>query len=113
MTIRGAVGASLIDHTTGRVLAALGTSGRGGSSDTTIDPVDVVCAVIQSVAHAPVVTSGSVEDVVVTTATTHHLIRPVRTRFDARLVLYLRLDRTGDNLAIARHRVRALADDLA
>jgi hypothetical protein len=52
------------------------------------------------------------EDLIITTAGAYHLLCPVRTDFDSRLVLYLWLDRVDGNLALARRRLRTLADDL-
>ena len=52
------------------------------------------------------------EDLIITTAGGYHLLRPVQTDFDSRLVLYVWLDRVLGNLAVARHRMQKLADDL-
>jgi hypothetical protein len=116
MTIRGAIGASLIDYTTGQTLGL-----EGGQPDVAphADPTaaalgtaSVIHAAMQTAAYAPAVPGDTVEDVIISTSAAYHLIRPVRTAFDSRLVLYVWLDRAEGNLAIARRRVRALADDL-
>ena len=44
--------------------------------------------------------SDTVEDVIISTSAAYHLIRPVRTSFDSRLVLYVWLDRIEGNLLI-------------
>lgn len=53
-----------------------------------------------------------VEDVIVTTRTGYHVLRFVETSFDSSVFLHLWLDRTDGNLALARHRLRALAEGL-
>lgn len=117
MTIRGAIGASLIDCTTGQ---SLGMQGGKESVAPHADPTaaalgtaNVIHAAMQTAAYAPAVPGDTVEDVIISTSAAYHLIRPVRTGFDSRLVLYVWLDRTEGNLAIARRRIRSLAEDLA
>lgn len=53
-----------------------------------------------------------VEDLIVTTRTGYHVLRFVDTSFDSSVFLHLWLDRADGNLALARHRLRALAEGL-
>ncbi len=53
-----------------------------------------------------------VEDLIVTTRTGYHVLRFVETSFDSSVFLHLWLDRADGNLALARHRLRALAEGL-
>ncbi|MFD4632105.1 hypothetical protein ACFVYR_26395 [Streptomyces sp. NPDC058284] len=53
-----------------------------------------------------------VEDLMLTTRTGFHLIRYVETTFDSSVFLYLWLDRHTGNLAMARLRLRSLAERL-
>lgn len=57
--------------------------------------------------HAP-----PVEDVIVTTRTGYHVLRFVETTFDSSVFLHLWLDRSTGNLALARLRLRELAERL-
>ncbi|GAA3115264.1 hypothetical protein GCM10020254_72330 [Streptomyces goshikiensis] len=52
------------------------------------------------------------EDLIVTTRTGYHVLRFVETSFDSSVFLHLWLDRADGNLALARHRLRALAEGL-
>ncbi|WP_425281883.1 hypothetical protein [Streptomyces ficellus] len=53
-----------------------------------------------------------VEDVIVTTRTGYHVLRFVETTFDSSVFLHLWLDRSTGNLALARLRLRELAERL-
>ncbi|MEE1755940.1 hypothetical protein [Streptomyces sp. SP18CS02] len=53
-----------------------------------------------------------VEDVIVTTRTGYHVLRFVETSFDSSVFLHLWLDRSTGNLALARLRLRDLAERL-
>lgn len=53
-----------------------------------------------------------VEDVIVTTRTAYHVLRFVETTFDSSVFLHLWLDRSTGNLALARLRLRELAERL-
>lgn len=53
-----------------------------------------------------------VEDVIVTSDQGHHLLRPLDTAVGGSILLYLRLDLARSNLALARHRLRAISDRL-
>lgn len=57
-------------------------------------------------------TGQPVEDLIVTTRTGYHVLRFVETSFDSSVFLHLWLDRADGNLALARHRLRALAEGL-
>jgi hypothetical protein len=105
VAIGGATDASLVDRTTGWALDA------AGAAPAAVDVADLVDAVLHGSAWAPGVASDSVEDVVVTTGRAHHLIRPVRTGSDPRVVLHLRLDRARGNLALARRQLAAIVDE--
>lgn len=113
MAIRGAMGASLVDHTTG---FAIGSAGRAPTDDPDSTWAGTAEIVNAAATRAPFVSAqpgDRIEDIIITTLGGYHLIQQVHTRFDSRLVLYLWLDRDLGNLAMARRRLRMLADDLA
>ncbi|WP_354643436.1 hypothetical protein [Kitasatospora camelliae] len=113
MGITGALGASLVDWTSG---LALGTAGDGPGGDHeagAADATELARAVAQTPSFAdPDSGSAPAEDVIVTSGDCYHLIRFVDTSFDSSAFFYLRLDRERANLAMARHRLASLADQL-
>jgi hypothetical protein len=111
LEIPGALGVSLVDYTSGLVIAASGWS-SGDPDVAAAGATDLVRAAMDNVAFAGSEAGDSVEDIVVAAWARYHVLRFVETTFDSRLFLYLWLDRGFANVAIARHRLRALAEDL-
>jgi hypothetical protein len=101
MAIPGAIGASVVDTTTGVALATAGAAPEDHEAAAT-----GTAAVMSAVtAHAPFTSAApddGLEDLIITTAGGYHLIRRLPMAFDGRLVLYLWLDRQRGNLAVAR-----------
>jgi hypothetical protein len=112
MAIEGATGVALVDWNSGM---ALGTLGGGKYLD-----LDLAAAGNTEVVKAKMRTleslrlSDSVEDILITLSTQYHLIR-LLSRADGShgLFLYLVLDRTKANLALARHHLKRIEADLA
>ncbi|MFG2894593.1 hypothetical protein [Streptomyces sp. NPDC048248] len=113
MEVPGVQGAGLIDWTSG---LTLGTAGRGPHADhdaAAADTAEVVQAVARNATFDTAGTDGSpLEDLIITTADSYHLIRFVHPAFDSQTYLYLWLDRAQANLAVARLRLRDLAAGL-
>ena len=105
MAIPGALGASLVDYTTGFAVA---TSGAAPDSDHEAAAAGTA-GVVRAASAVP---HDLLEDLIITTAGGYHLLRLVRTDFDSRLVLYVWLDRELGNLAVARRRMQSLAAEL-
>ncbi|MFI6413803.1 hypothetical protein [Streptomyces sp. NPDC050585] len=89
-------------------------AGPGGSPGGT---VPVAGAPGGGAAGAPGAWAGDdegapIEDLIVTTRTGYHVLRFVTTNFDSSLFLHLWLDRSTGNLALARLRLRDLAERL-
>lgn len=125
MAIRGTLRASLIDHSSGMTVAALGRSGDGGDTgvpdrtgqprwepDGDTGPMDLIRATVNSPAFVAPATPGYIEDIVVTAANGYHLIHFVVNDYDARLVLYVWLDRLNGNLAMTQRSLRNLGQHL-
>ncbi|MBV9791598.1 MAG: hypothetical protein JOZ51_25600 [Chloroflexi bacterium] len=97
MTMGGALGAALVDMTSGM---ALGTIGGGG-----ID-LDIAAAGNTEVVKAKLRTmedlgiQGQIEDILITLSTQYHLIRPLGS--DSTVFLYVVLNKAQANLAMAR-----------
>jgi hypothetical protein len=112
MAIPGAVGASIVDYTTGFALASAGAAPDSDHQATAAGAADVVQAANSRSPFVSAVPHDLLEDLIITTAAGYHLLRPVQTDFDSRLVLYLWLDGVHGNLALARRRMQKLAGEL-
>jgi hypothetical protein len=112
MNIEGAVGAALVDWGSGMSLGSLG----GGKF---LD-LDLAAAGNTEVIRAKTRTMSAlqledaIEDILITLSKQFHVIRLLK-RPDAGegLFLYLVLDRTKSNLALARHQMKRIEGELA
>lgn len=111
MAIEGAAGVALVDWESGMTL---GTLGGGKYLD-----LDLAAAGNTEVIKAKVRTleslrlSDSVEDILITLSTQYHLIRLVKNANGVQgLFLYLVLDRSKSNLALARHHLKRIEGEL-
>jgi hypothetical protein len=111
MSIDGAVGVSLVDWESGM---SLGASGGGKYLD-----LDVAAAGNTEVIRAKMRTMESlrlddtIEDILITLTKQYHLIRLLKnSRNEQGLFLYLVLDRSRANLALARHSLKRIEGDL-
>lgn len=100
MSINGALGVALVDMTSGMVLGKLGSSGldldiaAAGNSEL----VKAKLNVMKSLGIR-----GEIEDILTTLQTQYHLIRPLGS--DSTLFLYVVLNKTTANLALARRQL--------
>ncbi len=109
MSIEGAIGAALVDHTSGMTLGVAG----GTEIDLTIAAAgntDVVRAKIRTLELLGL--PDQIEDILITLDTQYHLIRPLGSRTGRGLFLYLALNRSRANLALARHQLRTIDANL-
>lgn len=110
LEIGGAVGAALVDFTSGMTL---GTAGSAHALD-----LDVAAAGNTEVIRAKLRTMESlglqdtIEDILITLGRQYHLIRLLQSHSGRGLFLYLVLDKNRANLALARHRLRAIESQL-
>lgn len=110
LQVEGAIAAAIGDYTSGM---ALGTAG----GDHTFDPA-VAAATNTEVLRAKMRTmemlglQEKVEDILVTLGSQYHLIRPITARSGKGLFIYLALHRDRANLAMARHRLKAIEQNL-
>ena len=125
MALPGARGAALVDWSSGLALGTAGDSPVGDHETTAAETAELARAAAEYESFAPAESDqipgdGSgrppagppVEDLIVTTRTGYHVLRFVDTSFDSSVFLHLWLDRADGNLALARHRLRALAEGL-
>ena len=111
MAIEGAAGVALVDWESGMTL---GTLGGGKYLD-----LDLAAAGNTEVIKAKVRTleslrlSDTVEDILITLSSQYHLIRLIKNASGAQgLFLYLVLDRSKSNLALARHHLKRIEGEL-
>ena len=112
MTIPGAVGASIVDYTTGFPVATTGAAPNSDHEAAAAGTAEVVQAANSRSLFVSAIPHDLLEDLIITTAGGYHLLRVVQTDFDSRLVLYVWLDRVRGNLAVARRQMQRLADEL-
>ncbi|MFJ6697430.1 hypothetical protein ACIQM4_15345 [Streptomyces sp. NPDC091272] len=109
-TIEGTIGVALVDYTSGM---ALGTAGGSKELDLTVAAAgntDVVRAKVRTMEHLGL--SDEIEDILITLSSQYHLIRLLKGRGTNGLFLYLALDKSRANLAMARHQLRKIEAEL-
>jgi hypothetical protein len=110
MTIEGAIGVALVDYTSGM---ALGVVGGGKDLDLTVAAAgntDVVRAKLRAMEMLGL--TEAIEDILITLDTQYHMIRLLTGRAGKGLFLYIALNKSRANLAMARHQLRRLEADL-
>src|SRR5262249_33568866 len=108
MLIDGAIGSAVVDYNSGM---ALGTA--GSTLDLQIAAAgntEVVRAKLRTIQQLQL--NEEIEDILITLPGQYHLIRPMTTRGSEGLFLSLALHRERANLALARHRLKSIEQDL-
>ncbi|MEU6976199.1 MULTISPECIES: hypothetical protein [unclassified Streptomyces] len=108
--IEGAIGAALVDYTSGM---ALGTIGGGKELDLNMAAAgntDVVRAKVRTMEMLGL--QDGIEDILITLGGQYHLIRLLKSRGTNGLFLYLALDKGRANLAMARHQLKRIEEEL-
>ncbi|MCY0928120.1 hypothetical protein OTB20_18360 [Streptomyces sp. H27-H1] len=109
-SIDGVLGVALVDCSSGM---ALGTIGGGKDLDLTVAAAgntDVVRAKLRTMEMLGL--KDEIEDILITLGGQYHLIRLLKSRGSAGLFLYLALDKTRANLAMARHQLKRIEAEL-
>ncbi|MFD9459430.1 hypothetical protein [Streptomyces sp. NPDC060027] len=109
-SIEGAMGAALVDYTSGM---ALGTLGGGKDLDLNVAAAgntDVIRAKVRTMEHLGL--KSKIEDVLITLESQYHVIRPLKSRNGNGLFLYLVLNKATSNLAMARHQLGRIEAEL-
>ncbi|MFC0864282.1 hypothetical protein ACFHYQ_18475 [Sphaerimonospora cavernae] len=117
MSIPGALHAVLVNHASGTAVAMEGAA--EGAAEGTPDPARAAAgmtkafqAMLDGIALASAGGRDRIEDAIITTETSYHLIRPLDMAVDGPLLLCLRLDMERANLALARRQLRTLAHEM-
>ncbi|MGW2302905.1 hypothetical protein [Streptomyces sp. NPDC001809] len=108
--IEGAIGAALVDYTSGM---ALGTIGGGKDLDLNMAAAgntDVVRAKVRTMEMLGL--GEEIEDILITLGRQYHMIRLLKGQGKNGLFLYLALDKERANLAMARHQLRKIEAEL-
>jgi hypothetical protein len=111
MTIDGALGVALVDWDSGM---SLGTLGGGKYLDLEVAAAgntEVVRAKMRTLASLRI--NDTIEDILITLTKQYHLIRPLKNAGgEGGLFLYLALDRSKSNLALARLNLKRIESEL-
>ncbi|WP_318210154.1 MULTISPECIES: hypothetical protein [unclassified Streptomyces] len=109
-SIEGALGAALVDYTSGM---ALGTIGGGKDLDLNMAAAgntDVVRAKVRAMEMLGL--GDEIEDILITLGRQYHMIRLLKGQGKTGLFLYLALDKDRANLAMARHQLKKIESAL-
>ncbi|WJV48269.1 hypothetical protein [Streptomyces flavofungini] len=109
-SIEGVIGAALVDYTSGM---ALGTLGGGKDLDLSVAAAgntDVVRAKLRTMEMLGL--KDEIEDILISLGSQYHLIRLIKGRNNNGLFLYLALDKSRANLAMARHQLKRIESGL-
>ncbi|AXK87920.1 hypothetical protein IU443_18540 [Nocardia farcinica] len=110
MVIDGAVGAAVVDYNSGMALGMLGSSKSLDLQIAAAGNTEVMRAKMRTMDQLGL--SDEIEDILITLSGQYHIIRPMTGRKSKGLFLYLALDRGRANLALARHRLKGIEEDL-
>ncbi|MEV2275715.1 hypothetical protein AB0I72_09015 [Nocardiopsis sp. NPDC049922] len=110
MAIEGAVGAAVVDYSSGMALGTLSATSTLDLNVAAAGNTEVVRAKMRTMDQLGL--NEAIEDILITLSSQYHVIRPLRNRQGQGLFLYLALDRSRGNLALARHRLKTIEDGL-
>jgi len=112
MAIRGALGATLVDYTSGLAVRSAGQMPSQDYVCAAEGVAAIVHATLGSAALATVGRPGQLDDIVITAGNGYHLLHFLADSPGTRLVLYLWLDRVLGNLAMAQRELSFTATEL-
>ena len=110
LDIEGASGAAVVDIDSGMALAAGGSPGfdlnvaAAGNSN-------VIRAKLRTISDLEL--GDEIEDILITLKGQYHLINVLKGAGNAGLFIYLVLSRSNANLALARHKLRSVAETVS
>lgn len=108
MAIDGALGAALVDYTSGMCLGMAGGGSQLNMEVAAAGNTAVVRSKMKVMKDLGL--KDGIEDILITLGRQYHLIRPLRK--SPNLFLYLATDRDRSNLALARHKLNDIEDNL-
>lgn len=108
--VEGALGAAVVDYTSGMALGTLGGSKNLDLTVAAAGNTDVIRAKVRTMEQLGL--KGQIEDILITLDSQYHLIRLVTGRNGNGLFLYLVLDKARSNLAMARHQLKRVEEQI-
>ncbi|MFJ9927429.1 MULTISPECIES: hypothetical protein [Streptomyces] len=109
-SIEGATGVALVDYTSGMALGTMGGSKTFDLNVAAAGNTDVIRAKMRTMEMLGI--NSEIEDILITLSDQYHLIRLLKGRGGNGLFLYLVLDSARANLAMARHQLKRIEEDL-
>lgn len=109
MGVEGAIGVALVDYESGMCLESLGGGRDFNLEVAAAANTEVVRAKVRALEMLNL--EDRVEDVLITLTGQYHIIRLLE-HSNGSLFLYLVLDRSRSNLALARHRLKQIDAEL-
>lgn len=110
MTIEGAVGVALVDYTSGMALGILGGSKELDLNVAAAGNTDVMRAKMRTMEMLHL--GDQIEDILITLGKQYHVIRPLSGRAGKGLFLYIVLMKDRANLALARHSLKRIEEEI-
>ncbi|MFE7799728.1 hypothetical protein [Nocardia sp. NPDC057440] len=110
MVIDGAIGAAVVDYNSGMALGMVSSSKALDLQVAAAGNTEVVRAKMRTMEQLGL--NDGIEDILITLSGQYHIIRPMTGRKSKGLFLYLAMDRGRANLAMARHRLRGIEEEL-
>jgi hypothetical protein len=111
MEIDGALGVSLVDYSSGMSLGSLGGGKYLNLEVASAGNTEVVRAKMRTLEQLGL--EDTIDDILITLGRQYHLIRLVTGHSGNGLFIYLALDRVKANLALARHHLSRIENELA
>lgn len=111
MEIEGALGVALVDYESGMALGSLGGGRYLNLEVAAAGNTEVIRAKMRTMASLEL--NDEIEDILITLGRQYHLIRLLGSNRSASLFMYLALDRSKANLAMARHHLRQIENQLS
>jgi hypothetical protein len=103
MQISGAIGIAIVDIDSGMTLAQSGGGEQLNLDVAAAGNTEVMRAKMRTMADLDL--QDEIEDVLITLGRQYHIIRPIRGKGGAGLFMYLALEKSKANLALARHKL--------
>jgi hypothetical protein len=110
MSVEGALGAALVDYGSGMSLGEVCVSKDLDLTVAAAGNTEVVRAKMRTMEMLRM--NDAIEDILITLGRQYHLIRPLTSRAGAGLFLYLALEKARANLALARHQIRTVSENI-
>ncbi len=110
MQIDGAIGAAIVDYTSGMALGTIGSSKELDLQVAAAGNTEVVRAKMRTLEMLKI--KDTIEDILITLSSQYHLLRPLTARGGQGLFIYVALAKTRANLAMARLQLRRVEEEL-